>query len=482
MSFIVRATTALACLTTVANAQITRATVKPPPTPNRIIVVAVPGAKDGWVQLTELALDAKCIWQSYVAPEVAIFDREDTGSLARFELAPLVPWIVSTELDDYAVLQAPPCPNPGTTNDSLYEELWYLRNIGQIFGKVPGGGQFKGLPGSDARVSCAWNTTTGSNQVVIAVIDNGIDGNHPDLYPTQFWINHAEENGVPGIDDDKNGFIDDRTGWDFFDWDNDPLFLGCPEPQLCPDPSTPAFTHGTPVAGIIAAKFKNARGVAGVASDCRLMSLKITGDDWNSGWPGLIHVLIAMDYASRNGARVANCSFGWAGKSPAIEAMCIGMGRHGTLVVAAAGNDGVDIGIPENYLSPAIYSCCLDNVVSVAGSFASDELCVSGVCTYSTNYSPVFVSIAAPGYQLWSTDRVLASFPTEYTLFGGTSGATPLVSGIAGLVFSTHPTWTPGQVKARLLNSARKIPGLERFVKSGGIVDAATAVQISNVP
>ncbi len=289
------------------------------------------------------------------------------------------------------------------------------------------------------------------------------------------------------MDDDANGYIDDLHGWDFRDGDNNPLTFDCTNViPPCPDPGPEegTFYHGTAVAGVIGAIHDNSIGPAGCAPKCVLMSLKVLSDDPLEYGIYLVHVLQALEYAAENGAKVINCSFTSSVAFSSLREMCKAVGDYGAIVVCAAGNEGVEINTSSNIRSPAIYGGTgidsLSNVVSVAGTFANDQLCVSGTsptsCNYSSNYSSTFVTIAAPGYQLWTTVRTFDGGSSPYKLFWGTSSATPVVSATAALVFSEYPTWTPAQVKARLIDKVRSVSGLSSTVLSGGVVDAGGAV------
>ncbi len=245
-------------------------------------------------------------------------------------------------------------------NDPYFPEQWALPKI---------------------QAPAAWEVTRGSPEIIIAVIDTGIDLLHPDL-AGNIWINQAELNGVSGEDDDGNGYIDDIYGWDFggdiYGAENN-------------DPSDQSG-HGTHIAGIIGAKGDNGIGVAGISWDTRIMALKVQADgrfDMDN-WA----ILKALDYAVGNGARVVNCSFGGESYSRPEYDAYQDLRNSGILAVCAAGNEGLDLDADtKNY--PASYD--LDNIIAVTGSDRYDNLAPS------SNYGVENVDLMAPAYYIYST-------------------------------------------------------------------------------
>src|SRR5689334_2300606 len=244
----------------------------------------------------------------------------------------------------------------------------------------------------------AWDVTTGSSQVTVAVVDTGIDARHPDLAPN-LWTNPGESGGgreANGRDDDGNGLIDDVHGWDFVDHDAQPQ---------------DGNGHGTHVSGTIAARGDDAVGVAGLNWSAGVMPLRVLGND-GSGY--VSDAITTYTYAARNGARVVNASLGGPGFSRA-ERDAIAAASN-TLFVVAAGNDSADDVTTPDY--PCDYD--LANVVCVAATNRDDSL-----ASFS-NYGPLNVDLAAPGVDIAST------WPGgRYALLDGTSMATPHVSGAA---------------------------------------------------
>ena len=315
-------------------------------------------------------------------------------------------------------------------------------------------------------VPTAWNTTKGSSNIIVGVIDTGIDLDHPDLIDN-IWINTDE---IPnnGIDDDSNGYIDDVHGWDFVNNDN------VPNDDVTSDHW--ASGHGTHVAGTIAGVGNNSIGVAGVAWEAKLMALKICGP-WGCSLSD--HVL-ALQYAYNNGAQVVNESFGggYSGydwERDAIAAVAEpGTGEQkGLLVVAAGGNNAANTEISPFH--PANYR--LENHISVAATESNGNL------ANFSNFSATNIDVAAPGSGIWSTLPEGAFNTTGgYGSLSGTSMAAPHVAGVAVLIQASHPTWKPSDIRKALIGTVQATSALESRVFSGGIVDAAAAVALTSVP
>jgi Subtilase family/PASTA domain len=288
----------------------------------------------------------------------------------------------------------------------------------------------------------AWDLTTGTSGVVVAVIDTGVAYAHPDL-SQNMWTNSAET--VNGADDDGNGLVDDIRGWDFFDFDNDPDDFD---------------EHGTHVAGTIGARGNNGVGVVGINWQVKLMALR-AGDQ--IGLP-LSAIVDSIDYACSKGARVVNGSFGGPGFSQAmVDAI---NACPGTLFVFAAGNGGSDQ-IGDNNDSSPIYPCnyASANIVCVAATTRGDVL-----ASFS-NYGPTSVDLAAPGVNILSTKP-----GGSYQFGDGTSMASPHVAGVAGLRLALSPAATVGQLKNALLSSVDAKPALSGKVVSGGRLNAFGAL------
>jgi subtilisin family serine protease len=286
----------------------------------------------------------------------------------------------------------------------------------------------------------AWDYTTGSEDVIIGIVDSGIKWTHPDLQDN-IWVNEPELNstsggnpmninwatgsisGGNGIDDDGNGKIDDCIGWNFYGGQNNQSYQGYA-----------ANDHGTHVAGCAGAVGDNYIGVTGPMMTVKLISSRHSPNNTpsNSIWNGDL----GIRYCADSGADIINCSFGGPGGSTTYNsAINYAMGL-GAIVTCAAGNDNVDIGIPGNEHYPGN----ADNAVCVASTGPySDEK------AYSSSYgSPVDVS--APGAEIYST--IIAG--NNYANYSGTSMASPVAAGVAGLIKSIHTGLTSQELKTRL--------------------------------
>ena len=255
----------------------------------------------------------------------------------------------------------------------------------------------------------AWKVSKGSNNVVVAVIDTGIDTKHEDLMEN-IWVNSNE---IPdnGIDDDNNGFIDDVMGWDFFSNDNDP------------DDETSSANpgHGTHCAGIVGAATDNGNGIAGMAQTLKLMPIRFLGKD---GSGDLLSATKAIDYAIDNGATIISASWGAPTTreqaKPVLEAIQRAEAA-GIPFVAAAANEGRNNDSREVYPANAGFS----NTISVAASNSGDSK------PRWSNFGKRNVDLAAPG------DSILSTLPnSRYGKLSGTSMATPLVAGLLALMYA----------------------------------------------
>jgi len=276
----------------------------------------------------------------------------------------------------------------------------------------------------------AWDVTFGSEDVLIGIVDSGVDIDHPDLV-NKLRINDADP--VNGIDDDNNGFIDDWRGWDFSGADtatvNNPDFVGDNDPGITK--SGPGFNHGTQVGACAGASVNNGIGMAGVGYRSKLMFTKHFSDNQKSTSRSYNSDLYkGVLYLVDQGARVINCSWGGEFKSQIYQdIMTFVTVDMGCVVVAAAGNDGDD-----GVLYPAAY----DNVISVAATDSDDKR--AGF----SNYGPT-IDISAPGVGIFT-----AEFDNNYGFSQGTSFSSPIVAGAAALVIATHPDFTPLQVAEQL--------------------------------
>jgi subtilisin family serine protease len=283
-------------------------------------------------------------------------------------------------------------------NDPLFDEQWALQNIGATINEETG------VPGDDIDVVPAWDRTVGSPNIVVADIDNGYAFNSPDL-STRVWTNPGEIAGN-GIDDDDNGYVDDIHGWDFVGPN-----LNAPTEDADPseeDPSTAG--HGIHTAGIIGAAGNNGVGITGVAQNVRIMPLRVcsTAPGGTESSCPTSSIIAAINYAGRNGARVANISLGGSGVSVAeVDAFA---DNPGTLYVIAAGNNTADNDlVPEHPCDdePGVSGVpgAIENIVCVAATGQFDQL-----ASFS-DYGPKSVDLGAPGKQ------ILSVLPARETIF-----------------------------------------------------------------
>ena len=303
--------------------------------------------------------------------------------------------------------------------DPFFGNQWGLDNTGQEYdGRM-------GTEDADIDALEAWDTTTGSANIRIAILDSGIDPNHPDL-----------DHKLVGEAKDFTGSftVDDNYG------------------------------HGTHVAGIAAAETNNGEGVAGVGHDASLLNVKVLTDE---GWGASSWVAEGIVWAKENGAHVINMSLGFYRKSRTLQAAVDDAWNSGVLLVAAAGNDGT-----TRRLYPAAYPNCM----AVAATDDDDQR-VDEPGWWASNYGE-WVDVAAPGLWIYST------FPTHdyklgkdlnYDYGSGTSMATPHVAGLAGLLFGQDPLRTNADVRALIQDSADPIPGTGTYWVHGRI-NACNAV------
>lgn len=328
-----------------------------------------------------------------------------------------------------------------------YDDLWGLKRI-----QAPN----------------AWDATTGSSSVIIAVLDTGLDFTHRDLQDN-IWENTGEtgtdaqgrDKKTNGVDDDGNDYIDDWRGWDFYNHDNDP---------------TDDHGHGTHVAGTIGARGNNATDITGVMWNVKIMPLKflsIVGSGSSEG------AAAGLRYAADKGAKVINNSWGGIGTSLLIHDAVEYASSKGSLLIASAGNKNCDLSRSYCWVTPAIE----DKVVAISATTPHDTRAIFS--TYGNK-----IELAAPGGD-WNelinksilslrasgTNRGLL-LNEQLTFLSGTSMAAPHVSGVAGLVFALHPDWTNDQVRTHLQRTADDLGAPGRDPNFGyGLVNAAKAAE-----
>ena len=330
--------------------------------------------------------------------------------------------LVQTFDDQRAEPQPPRPTTEGVTPNDLHSELYGMHRI-----SAPQG----------------WADTSGhrNNAPLLAVIDSGVDYTHPDL-AANIWTNPNEV--ANGKDDDDNGIIDDLHGYNAPDRNGDPSDSG---------------THGTHVAGTVAAVGNNGQGVTGVAWEAQIMPLRFI----SGGMGTTADAIAALTYADAQGVRLTQNS--WGGPNP-NQALIDTLSASPALHICAAGNDGQNSDIKP--LFPAAYS--MDNILAVAATDSQDQL------AKFSNYGRSAVDLAAPGVNTYST------LPGgEYGHKSGTSMATPHVSGAASLVLNKFPHLSNQQLKERLMFSTDRLPQLEGRVASGGRLNLARALENDQV-
>ncbi|GEM_PF-2554889 len=323
-----------------------------------------------------------------------------------------------------------------TPNDPLFPEQWGLDNNGQAISVELGNS------GSDIDAERAWNVTTGSKNIIVAVIDTGIDYNHPDLV-SNVWTNPGEISGN-GIDDDGNGYIDDYHGWNFIDNNNEVMDV---------------HGHGTGVAGILGAIGNNDLGIAGTAWNISIMPLKVVGSfngDYEVYGPAEYE---AMEYAKKMGASVIVCSWGIDDYDEKEFEEIVSFPQ--AVFICSAGNDGVNTDIISHY--PSGYD--VPNIISVAASDKNDDL------AYFSNYGATTVDLAAPGIEIYTTAP-----GGKYEIKDGTSFSTPIVAGAAALLKSIDSTLTPTLIRKILIDTSDKKFSLYGKVFSNGRVNLFSAI------
>ncbi|HET9525811.1 MAG TPA: S8 family peptidase [Pyrinomonadaceae bacterium] len=324
---------------------------------------------------------------------------------------------------------------PVLPHDPQFGEQWALANSGQRGGKE----------GADISATLAWATTTGSEDLVVAVLDSGVDYNHEDLKPNM-WTRPAS---MEAYQDDDLGTIDDERGFNAIDNASDPMDQN---------------GHGTHCAGIIGAEGENNIGIAGVNWKVRIMPLKFM----NAGGFGTTKDAIeAINYViarKKDGVnvRIISASWGSTQKSRALEDVIRKAYENDILFVAAAGNASVNNDRSPHY--PSSYN--VPNVVSVAALDRNDQL------AKFSNFGVKSVAVAAPGVDILST-----WLGNAYEEKSGTSMATPVVSGVAALILSENQGMSVDDLRKKLLASTDPIVALKGKTVTGGRINAAKALE-----
>ncbi len=298
----------------------------------------------------------------------------------------------------------------------------------------------------------AWEYTTGASNVVVAVIDTGVDINNEDL-KNNIWRNTKEIFGN-AVDDDGNGYIDDINGWNFVEHNNDVSISVIQESN-----DSGAVNHGTILAGLIGAEGDNSVLGTGLNWSVKIMPLRAIDSNGNGV---LADVAKAVNYAVDNGADIISISFVGASTYPELTDSLFRAYKKGVLVVAAAGNSRNDSSGNENLSKVKQYPVCLDSdssenwILGVGSVDRKDQLSVFG------DYGSC-IDISAPGERIFSTQKYAPQYGYIKNFDGawnGTSFSAPLVAGSAALIKSIRPDWGAKEIMANLLRSAEDIDGL----------------------
>ena len=293
-------------------------------------------------------------------------------------------------------------------NDSLYNLQWDLNNTGQTF-PIMGGGTDSGTPGADINWQDAYTAGLPSNEIIVGVIDTGVDYNHGDI-SNRMWRNPDEI--INGIDDDFNGYVDDVYGINTANGTGDPM---------------DDHGHGTHVAGIIAAEANNNYGISGVNPNAKIMALKFMPASGNGDTAKAVE---CITYAASMGAKVLNCSWGGGNYLQSLVDAIDFANELGCAVICASGNNG-------NYLM--IYPAGYPNALCVGSTDATDEK--SSFSNYGT-----WIDVMAPGRDILSLKASLYggySFTNDFLSVSGTSMATPCAAGVLSLLMSSDPGHHP---------------------------------------
>lgn len=411
--------------------------------PDQLLIKFKPNANAQEIAATlaEMGASVRHVFQTSGAMSIQLKTPADSTQLAMQAMQ-----LSAKEIVEYVETNTILRIDANLPSDLDFSKLYGLHNVGQTGGRED----------ADIDAPEAWDITTGSRQVLVGIIDTGVDYRHPDIRPN-YWTNPGETGldakGLNkqnnGIDDDGNGFVDDFRGWDFANDDNDPL---------------DDHDHGTHCAGTIGGAGDDGVGVAGVNWQVSLVGLKfLTG----SGSGTLEDAVEAIEYGTKLGVSMTSNSWGGGGYSPTMDAAIAAAHTAGILFVAAAGNDGSNNDQSPHY--PSNYGH--DNVIAVAATDHQDRL--AGFSCYGRES----VDVAAPGVDIYSTRTAGA-----YTEMSGTSMATPHVTGVAALIKAAYPDASIAELRARLLNTVDLVPGLANKVASGGRINAFNALENDTTP
>ncbi|MBF0297086.1 MAG: S8 family serine peptidase [Oligoflexia bacterium] len=381
---------------------------------------------------------------------------------AQMKANPLFAKAMNEKIADNPNIPSIPIQRPGV--DPKFTNQWGMKDIGVLE---------------------AHKITKGSPDMIVAVIDTGVDYTHEDLV-ANIWKNNREmgldtdgkDKSSNGIDDDGNGYIDDVIGWDFVQNDNKPFDLTTSIWEMIMGGGNPG--HGTHCAGNVAAHSDNSLGIIGVAPNVRIMPLRFLSE---KGEGSTADALKAIQYAIANGARVLSNSWGSEGEdssegqtNQALRDVITYAGTKGVLFIAAAGNGHNGVGYDNDADAkpgyPASYD--MENIISVAAIDLNNNL------GSFSNWGKKSVDLAAPGVRVYSTvpgniyNDVVLDFMGTTVYWDGTSMAAPHVSGAAALYWSKYPNKSWSEVKNAILNSTQKIPSMNNKSVTGGKLNVSS--------
>jgi len=326
-------------------------------------------------------------------------------------------------------------------NDEYFDYQWAMHNTGQNF-MPPPSSPMNGTPDCDIDAPEAWNIETGNPDVVIAIVDSGVNYTHPDL-ADNIWVNEDEIPGN-GIDDDDNGYIDDVRGWDFHYNDSDPM---------------DGHGHGTICAGVPGMETNNSIGGAGVCWYCQIMPVQIASESWQSLWADIAN---GIKYAADNAADIISMSFGTTQVPNILKDAVNYAYDKGVFLCACA----------HNYNTSAkYYPAAYENVTAIAATNQHDERCDEDDWGpgSGSNYGE-WVDVAAPGNKIFTT--CLDKEHDYYKAYSGTSLSTPMVAGLAALLLSVNPTFTPDEIKSLICNEDNVDPYISEYYIGTGRINA----------
>jgi thermitase len=363
--------------------------------------------------------------------------------------------VVYTEFDKYAPVQMPEAKAAPAQKAMAYIEGFNDPHMSRLWA-------FNSQNGMSVLEAYSKLPQVTPEEVIVAVVDTGVDYDHEDLKDIM-WVNAGEIPG-DGIDNDGNGYIDDVYGINTLIRKNG---------KATTDPMA-SHWHGTHVAGTIAATQNNGVGIAGVASNVKIMAIRTVPDADDEKDSDIVEAFL---YAAKNGAKLINCSFG---KNLNEDGMVVKEAidhigkKFGVLVVASAGNDTQNIDTQLKY--PASFDT--DYMIVVAATGHSMFGASSDIASYS-NFGTKNVDIAAPGSQIYSTivEKVRGELRRGYKMANGTSMASPNATGALAMMLGYNPHLSPLQLKKLAMDTVTKVPQLAGKVSSGGRIDLLKALE-----